>query len=242
MIKVKNLYAKINGQIILKDISFSVSKGETICIIGPSGSGKSTILRCINNLQSYNRGSIIFNDEKIVAKNANIIRRKIGMVFQNFNLFPHMNILENLIYAPMKILGMSYADAISSAKEKLKMVDLSEKIYERPSNLSGGQKQRVAIARCLMMNPDVILFDEPTSALDPEVIREVVQVIISLKEQGVTMLVVTHHINFAKRIADRIFFIDHGILLENSTSSDFFQKPKSHRARLFLENLAICDF
>lgn len=239
MIKVKGLFAKINGQIILKDISFSISEGETICIIGPSGGGKSTILRCINDLQQYNKGIIYFKGEKITAKNANLIRRKIGMVFQHFNLFPHMNVLENLIYAPMKINCINYADAIASAKEKLKMVDLSNKIYEIPSNLSGGQKQRVAIARCLMMNPDVILFDEPTSALDAEVIREVVQVMVSLKEQKVTMLVVTHQINFAKKIADRIFFVDNGMLLENSNSEEFFAKPKSHRARLFLDNLEI---
>ena len=237
MIRVKGLSVKMNGNPILKDIAFSVSEGETICIIGPSGSGKSTILRCMNDLQQYNKGAIYFKDEKITAKNANVIRKKIGMVFQSFNLFPHMNVLENLIYAPMKVAGVSYAEAITIAKEKLKLVDLSSKIYEMPSNLSGGQKQRIAIARCLMMHPDVILFDEPTSALDAEVIKEVVDVIVSLKEQKVTMLVVTHQINFAKKIADRIFFIDHGMLLENSASKDFFEKPKSHRARLFLENL-----
>ena len=237
MIKVQGLTVKIGDHIILKDLSFSVSEGETACIIGPSGSGKSTILRCLNDLQKYSKGFVYFKNEKITKKNVNILRKKIGMVFQNFNLFPHMNVLENLIYAPMHVNKMEYASAIKMAKEKLKLVDLSSKIYERPDSLSGGQKQRIAIARCLMMNPDLILFDEPTSALDAEVIREVIDVIMSLREQKVTMIVVTHQINFAKKISDRVFFIDHGILLENSATEDFFDNPRSHRARLFLENL-----
>ena len=239
MIKIHNLSAKIGNSIILKDISFSLTMGDTACIIGPSGSGKSTILRCINDLQPYHKGEIFFQKEKIIGKNANILRKKIGMVFQNFNLFPHMNVLENLIYAPMKVSKMSYADAFSMAKEKLKLVDLSNKIHDFPSGLSGGQKQRIAIARCLMMQPEVILFDEPTSALDPEVIREVVDVILSLKSHGVTMLIVTHQMNFASKVGDRILFVDHGILLENSDAESFFKKPKSHRARIFLDNIGM---
>ena len=239
MIEVKNLSAKFNDTTIIKDVSFDIKEGEVITLIGPSGSGKSTILRCINQLHQHSNGSIHFKGKKILYKYGNQIRRKVGMVFQQFNLFPNMNVLENLIYAPMKVRKKTYASSVKLAKAILKLVGLTNKIYEMPANLSGGQKQRIAIARCLMMEPEVILFDEPTSALDAEVIKEVVDVIESLKNANVTMLIVTHQINFAKKISDRILFLDNGILLENATSKSFFNKPKSHRARLFLENLEL---
>ncbi|MBW4442255.1 MAG: amino acid ABC transporter ATP-binding protein [Plectolyngbya sp. WJT66-NPBG17] len=224
---------------VLDDISTEIRRGEVVAILGPSGSGKSTFLRCINLLERPTRGRIYFNDRDITAPNTNIakVREKLGMVFQHFNLFPHMTTLKNVTYAPIKLRGMSHAQAEEKGRDLLTKVGLGEKCEVYPSRLSGGQKQRVAIARALAMEPEVILFDEPTSALDPETVKEVLEVMKALAKTGITMAIVTHEMGFAREVADRILFLDQGKLAEDAPPSEFFGNPKCDRAKQFLEKM-----
>ncbi len=231
--KISKQYGQIYA---VKDVSLTFHANEIAVIIGASGSGKSTLLRCINYLEEASTGEVIINGAKLNGKNSAKLCLKIGMVFQNFNLFPHMNVLENLIYSPIKILKLEANIARQKASSLLAKFGLSSKLETSVKDLSGGQKQRVAIARALMMDPEILLFDEPTSALDPEVIKDIIETIKLLKSQ-ITMLVVTHHLKFAKAIADRIIYMDHGLVLADQPAAEFFTKPKSQRARLFLENI-----
>lgn len=236
MIELNNISKKFGAHYALKDINLSFSKRETVVVIGSSGSGKSTLLRCINNLEVPTSGSVSIGGKKLTRRNRGKLCRKIGMVFQQFNLFPHMTVLENLTYGPLNVLGMNKANTEEKAQKLLKQFSIENKAMDKPSRLSGGQKQRAAICRALMMDPEVMLFDEPTSALDPEVIKDIIEIINSLKSQ-MTMIVITHHIKFARVIADRIIFMDNGLILADQPAEEFFTKPKSHRARLFLENV-----
>lgn len=237
MIKIKQLTKYFSGNCILNNINLNINSGDILAIIGPSGSGKSTLLRCLNLLEKPDLGTILIKDVLVTEKNANLICKKVGMVFQQFQLFPHMSVLENIIYAPQKILGMSKEEAIKIAHDLLKKVGLSDKTENFPHSLSGGQKQRVAIARSLAMNPEIILFDEATSALDPEMVKEVLDVIKSLANTGITILMVTHEMGFAKELANRIIFLDKGEIIEESTPKEFFNKPKTLRAQQFLEKV-----
>ncbi|WP_295297295.1 amino acid ABC transporter ATP-binding protein [uncultured Brachyspira sp.] len=236
MIKVENLHKKFNQLEVLKGIDVNVEKGEIIAIIGPSGSGKSTFLRCINRLEEPTDGKIFIDGENILDKKTDInkIREKVGMVFQHFNLFPHKTVMENIILAPMKLKGCTKEQAETKALELLQKVGLVEKKDTYPNKLSGGQKQRIAIARALAMEPEVMLFDEPTSALDPEMIKEVLDVMIDLAKDGMTMLIVTHEMGFAKNVASRILFMNDGIILEDETPEEFFNNPKHSRTKEFL--------
>jgi len=236
MIVIENIAKKYAGHYAIKNINFKVDTKEVLAIVGPSGSGKSTLLRCINHLEEPSSGNIIIDGKKVTTKSSNKIRLKVGMVFQHFNLFPHMNVLENLIYSPCKVKNMREDIAIDKALKLLEKFGLSNKSHFMPNNLSGGQKQRVSIARAIMMDPEIMLFDEPTSALDPEVIQDVVEAILLLKSE-MTIIVVTHHIRFARAIADRIIFMDHGQVLCDQSKDEFFEKPKSQRARLFLSKV-----
>lgn len=226
---------------VLKDISTEIQKGEVVVIIGPSGSGKSTFLRSLNLLELPTSGSIFYNGTDITDKNANInqYRQKIGMVFQHFNLFPHMTILRNMTIAPIKLLGMSEADAEKMAMDYLKRVGLEEKASAYPNQLSGGQKQRIAIVRALCMQPEVLLFDEPTSALDPEMVGEVLEVMKDLAKSGMTMLVVTHEMGFAKEVGSRVLFMDDGRIVEENTPDQVFSNPQSDRLKDFLSKVLI---
>lgn len=239
MIKVKNLKKQFGNNIVLKDISVAIEKGEVISVIGPSGSGKSTFLRCINGLEEFDGGHILVDNEDMADKNLNIdkLREKIGMVFQSFNLFPHLTVLENIILAPVTLKKMSKEEAKVKAKELLKKVGLEEKVDFYPSSLSGGQKQRVAIARALAMNPEAILFDEPTSALDPEMVGEVLQVMKSLAKDGMTMVVVTHEMGFAREVCDRVIFMADGEIVEQGSPNDVFLNPQHERTQNFLKVL-----
>ena len=221
----------------MKDISVAIEKGEVISVIGPSGSGKSTFLRCINGLEEFDGGHILVDNEDMADKNLNIdkLREKIGMVFQSFNLFPHLTVLENIILAPVTLKKMSKEEAKVKAKELLKKVGLEEKADFYPSSLSGGQKQRVAIARALAMNPEAILFDEPTSALDPEMVGEVLQVMKSLAKDGMTMVVVTHEMGFAREVCDRVIFMADGEIVEQGSPNDVFLNPQHERTQNFLK-------
>ena len=239
MISVKNLSKQFGDNIVLNNISVDIQKGEQVAIIGSSGSGKSTFLRCLNLLEKPTSGDIYFEGEKITDPkcNINLIRRKMGMVFQHFNLFPHLSVMDNITLAPVNHKMMSRAEAEAKAMELLELVGLPDKAKAYPVQLSGGQKQRIAIVRSLAMNPDVILFDEPTSALDPEMVGEVLQVIKDLAKTGMTILIVTHEMNFAKEVASRIMFVDSGIILEDDTPANFFSCPKTDRAKAFLDKL-----
>lgn len=239
MIRVENVKKNYGDLEVLKGITTTIKEGEVVAIIGPSGSGKSTFLRCLNLLEKPTAGHIYINGVDITDKKTNImkIRQNVGMVFQHFHLFPHMTVLENLTYAPMKVKRKSKQEAEEKAMELLRKVGLAEKAGEYPSRLSGGQKQRVAIARALAMEPKVMLFDEPTSALDPEMVKEVLDVMKSLAESGMTMAIVTHEMGFAREVADRVLFLDGGVLAEDSPPDEFFTKPKSQRARDFLEKI-----
>ncbi|TFB21759.1 amino acid ABC transporter ATP-binding protein [Filobacillus milosensis] len=239
MIKVENLHKSFGNLEVLKEINTSIDPGEVVAVIGPSGSGKSTFLRCINLLESPSDGHIWIDGEDITDPKTNIlnIRQKIGMVFQHFHLFPHMKVIDNLTYAPMTVRGLSKTEAEEKAQELLTKVGLSDKAQAYPNSLSGGQKQRVAIARALAMEPEVMLFDEPTSALDPEMVKEVLDVIKSLENSGMTMVVVTHEMGFAREVADRIIFMDYGKIVEEAKPEEFFSSAKTERARDFLEKV-----
>jgi arginine/lysine/histidine transport system ATP-binding protein len=239
VIKVENLYKKFGDTEVLKNISTSIETGEVVSIIGPSGSGKSTFLRCLNLLEVPTDGKVWIYDQEITDPKTNImkVRQDIGMVFQHFYLFPHKTVLENLTYAPMKVKGESRQEAEGKARELLARVGLKEKESAYPNNLSGGQKQRVAIARALAMEPKLMLFDEPTSALDPEMVKEVLSVMQDLAQTGMTMAVVTHEMGFAREVADRVMFLDDGVLLEEGTPENFFSHPRTSRAKDFLEKI-----
>lgn len=239
MIKINNLIKTFGDLEVLKGISTEISKGEVISIIGPSGSGKSTFLRCINMLEEPTAGEILINGENILDRsvNINVIRQKVGMVFQHFNLFPHKTVLENITIGPIKLKGMSQNEADELGIKLLEKVGLADKKDVYPNKLSGGQKQRVAIARALAMNPEVILFDEPTSALDPEMIGEVLEVMKDLAKEGMTMLVVTHEMGFARTVGNRIFFMDRGVILEDGNPTEIFENPKNERTKEFLEKV-----
>ncbi|WP_346964302.1 amino acid ABC transporter ATP-binding protein [Clostridium perfringens] len=239
MINVRNLYKSFGKNEVLKDINETIKKGEVVVIIGPSGSGKSTFLRCLNLLEEPTSGVINFEGEDITNKNVDInkIREKMGMVFQQFNLFPHKTVMENLTIGPTKIKNISNGDAVKKGSELLEKVGLLDKKNVYPNSLSGGQKQRIAIARALAMEPDVMLFDEPTSALDPEMVGEVLGVMKSLAKDGMTMVVVTHEMGFAKEVGDRILFMDEGRIIEEDTPEDIFQNPKNSRTKDFLSKV-----
>jgi general L-amino acid transport system ATP-binding protein len=224
---------------VLRDINLEVGQGERIVICGPSGSGKSTLIRCINRLEEHQQGDIIVDGIPLTAnlKNIDDVRREVGMVFQQFNLFPHLTVLENCTLAPIWVRKMSKAEAEDSAMKFLTRVKIPEQALKYPGQLSGGQQQRVAIARALCMNPKIMLFDEPTSALDPEMIKEVLDVMVDLAEGGMTMLCVTHEMAFARQVADRVIFMDQGQIVEENEPEEFFKNPKSQRTRLFLEQI-----
>ena len=236
MIRIENLYKRFGKLEVLKGIDINVEKGEIIAIIGPSGSGKSTFLRCINRLEEPTDGKIFIDGENILSKETNInkIREKVGMVFQHFNLFPHKNVIKNITLAPIKIKNYSLELAEKKADNLLNKVGLLDKKYSYPNQLSGGQKQRIAIARALAMEPEIMLFDEPTSALDPEMIKEVLDVMIELAREGMTMLIVTHEMGFAKNVATRILFMNDGKILEDEKPEEFFNNPKHSRTKEFL--------
>ena len=239
MIRVNNLHKSFEKNEVLKGINEHIEKGEVVVVIGPSGSGKSTFLRCLNLLEVPTSGEIIFEGKNITDKKVDInkIREKMGMVFQQFNLFPHKTVLDNLTIAPIKVKGVSKSDAKKKAKELLDRVGLLNKADAYPSSLSGGQKQRIAIARALAMDPDVMLFDEPTSALDPEMVGEVLNVMKELAKEGMTMVVVTHEMGFAREVGDRILFMDKGNIMEEGTPEEIFSNPKNPRTIDFLSKV-----
>ena len=239
MITVKNLRKKYGSKVVLKGINLNVEKGECVVIIGPSGCGKSTLLRCINGIEKVTSGKVIFEDKDINNPKVDInkIREKMGMVFQQFNLFPHLTVKENIVLAPIKLKLMSKEDANKKALELLELIDLKDKVDMYPSQLSGGQKQRIAIARSLIMNPDVMLFDEPTSALDPEMVDEVSNLMKDLAKQGMTMIVVTHEMSFVKECATRVIFMENGSIIEEGTVKEIFENPKSDRLKEFLSKV-----
>lgn len=239
MIKIEKLCKNYDKLEVLKGIDAQVNKGDIIAIIGPSGSGKSTFLRCINKLEEPTSGHIYIKNQDIMSDNTdiNLIRQKVGMVFQHFNLFPHKTVMENLTLAPMKLKNISQEEAEKKAFILLEKVGLKDKATAYPNQLSGGQKQRIAIARALAMEPEVMLFDEPTSALDPEMIKEVLDVMRELAQEGMTMLIVTHEMGFAKNVANRIFFMDRGTILEDTTPSELFSNPKHERTQEFLNKV-----
>ena len=236
MISVKDLHKSFHGLEVLKGITTEINKGDVVCVIGPSGSGKSTFLRCLNMLEKPNHGKIIFDGEDLAAPkaNLNLHRQKMGMVFQQFNLFPHMTVLENLTCAPMMLKTVPKAEAEAKALDLLGRVGLADRANEYPNKLSGGQKQRVAIVRALCMDPEVMLFDEPTSALDPEMVGEVLDVMKTLAKKGMTMIVVTHEMGFAKEVSNRVMFMDEGIIMEENTPEELFGSPKCERLQSFL--------
>lgn len=236
MIELKGLCKKFDGKVALKDASCIFDRKKVTTIIGPSGSGKTTLIRCINLLEKPDKGEIFLDNEKILKAHENKIRKKIGMVFQSFNLFPHMNVLENLVFAPINVNKLDKKNAEDKAMNLLKRLNIDDKKENLPANLSGGQKQRVAIARALMMDPEIIIFDEPTSALDPESIKGLVRIIEDLKK-SLTIIIVTHHVSFAKKISDHVIFMDKGIILADQKADEFFNSPSSVRAQIYLETV-----
>ena len=239
MIELRNVSKWYDSFQALKDVSLTVNKGERVVICGPSGSGKSTAIRCINRLEQHQSGEILVEGVELTAdfKNIELIRREVGMVFQQFNLFPHLTILQNLTLAPRRVRKMPRAQAEELAMRYLTRVRIAEQAHKYPAQLSGGQQQRVAIARALCMEPQVMLFDEPTSALDPEMIKEVLDVMVELAEEHMTMICVTHEMGFARTVADRVVFMDHGQVVEVAHPAEFFASPKNERTRLFLGQL-----
>jgi len=241
MIEINNISKWYGDFRVLTDINEVVERGQTVVICGPSGSGKSTLLRCVNGLEPYQKGEIIVDGISLSDPKTNLynLRQKIGMVFQRFELYPHLPVLRNISLAPMKVLKKSKKEAEKKAKELLDRVGIPEKADEYPANLSGGQQQRVAIARSLAMEPDYMMFDEPTSALDPEMINEVLEVMIDLSKEGMTMLVVTHEMGFAREVADEIIFMDEGKIVERGSDEEFFTNPKSERTKAFLSQILV---
>lgn len=239
LIEIKNLKKSYGDHVVLDGINTTIKKGEVIAIVGPSGCGKSTFLRSLNKLERPEAGEIVFEGTDILDKKTNVnkVRQKIGMVFQQFNLFPNKTVLQNIMLAPMKLKGVSAEDSKNRAMELLKRVGLLEKAEAYPDSLSGGQKQRIAIARTMAMNPDVILFDEPTSALDPEMVGEVLEIMRELARDGMTMIVVTHEMGFARDVASRVIFIDQGNIREDSAPEEFFGNPKNERLKEFLSKV-----
>lgn len=239
IIEVKGLKKSFGNNEVLKGIDLRVEQGEVVCIIGPSGSGKSTLLRCLNRLEEINGGSVVVKDTDISKADVNInkARENIGMVFQHFNLFPHLTVLENITLAPVKLSKLKQADAKAKALDLLNKVGLDDKADAYPASLSGGQKQRVAIARALAMDPDIMLFDEPTSALDPEMVGEVLGVMKNLAQEGMTMVVVTHEMGFAREMGDRVIFMDGGYVVESDLPSKIFDNPQEERTQDFLSKI-----
>ena len=239
IIQFNNVKKSFKDQIVLKAIDLTIKRGEKIVLCGPSGSGKSTLIRCINGLEKINGGSLIVDGNELSEKTKDIekIRAEVGMVFQQFNLFPHLSIIDNCTLAPLKVKLMKQNDAKELAMNFLKRVGIEDKAYDYPINLSGGQQQRAAIARALCMSPEILLFDEPTSALDPEMIKEVLDAMVNLAKGGMTMIVVTHEMGFAKEVADEVIFMDEGMIVEKNTTKEFFANPKSDRTKLFLSQI-----
>ena len=237
MIEIKKLYKSYGDNEVLKGINQTVSEAEVLCIVGPSGSGKSTMLRCINLLEVPTSGEVYIDGELVTSQNINEIRTKMGMVFQNFNLFPHMTVLENVTCGPINVKGVSKADAEAKAMELLTRVGLDNKANAYPRSLSGGQQQRVAIARALAMDPEIMLFDEPTSALDPEMVGEVLDVMKDLAKEGLAMIVVTHEMGFAKEVADKVIFMDEGVIVEQGTPEEVLVNPSEERTKNFLSKV-----
>jgi glutamine transporter, ATP-binding protein len=237
MIEIKKLYKSYGDNEVLKGIDQTVSEAEVLCIVGPSGSGKSTMLRCINLLEVPTSGEVYIDGELVTSQNINEIRTKMGMVFQNFNLFPHMTVLENVTCAPINVKGVNKADAEAKAMELLTRVGLDNKANAYPRSLSGGQQQRVAIARALAMDPEIMLFDEPTSALDPEMVGEVLDVMKDLAKEGLAMIVVTHEMGFAKEVADKVIFMDEGVIVEQGTPEEVLVNPSEERTKNFLSKV-----
>lgn len=236
LLQIKDLHKEYEGIKALKNINLSINKGEVVVILGPSGCGKSTLLRCLNGLENIQAGDIKFQGKSLVDKNVNWqeIRQKIGMVFQNYELFPHMTVLENIMLGPIRVQKRDKVEALGQARQLLDKVGLLDRENSYPRQLSGGQKQRIAIVRALCMNPEIMLFDEVTASLDPEMVREVLDVILNLAKQGMTMIIVTHEMSFARAVADKIVFIDEGSICEISEPNGFFTSPKTERAQHFL--------
>ncbi len=243
VLEIKNLVKRFGEHIILDDLNLNVQEGEVVVILGPSGCGKSTLLRCINGLEEIQSGSVIVQGKEIsgVKESAGILRQKVGMVFQSYDLFPHLSVLENIMLSPVKVQKRRKDEVKEEALELLEKVGLSDKADSYPRQLSGGQKQRVAIVRALILHPEILLFDEVTAALDPEMVREVLDVILALAKQGKTMLIVTHEMQFAKAVADRIVFIDEGKIAEEGTAKEFFEHPRTERAKKFLHVFSFED-
>lgn len=236
---VRGLKKQYGDNVVLKSIDLTVNQGEVVCVIGPSGSGKSTMLRCLNRMEEINGGKVFVDGVDITdpKEDINKIRQNIGMVFQHFNLFPHLSVLDNITLAPMELKGLSKVEAESLALYLLESVGLADKAHVAPNSLSGGQKQRVAIARALAMQPDVLLFDEPTSALDPEMVGDVLDVMKKLAEDGMTMIVVTHEMGFAREVADRVIFMDGGFIVEENVPEELFSQPSHERTQSFLNKV-----
>jgi len=245
MIRIEHLSKTYRGNLeVLKDVNAQIADGEVISIIGPSGTGKSTLLRCINRLETASGGHIWINDVDVLDPGTDIraIRQKVGMVFQNFNLFEHLSVLDNIVIGPVQLLGMRVPEAVKQAKELLAQVGMASRAGAFPSELSGGQKQRVAIARCLSMHPDVILFDEPTSALDPTMVSEVLGVIRDVAKKGITMLIVTHEMKFARDVSSRVFYMDKGVIYEDGTPEQIFEHPQKTWTKVFINRIRAYDF
>lgn len=234
MIVVKDLKKNYNGLDVLKGIDLTINKGDVVCLVGPSGCGKSTFLRCLTRLEEPDGGTVMLDGKEITERDIDATRAQMGMVFQHFNLFPHYSVMGNITLAPMKLKKMSQAEAEDLGMHLLEKVGLTDKAQEYPGRLSGGQKQRVAIARALAMNPSIMLFDEPTSALDPEMVGEVLKVMADLAAEGMTMLLVSHEMAFAREVADRVFFMDSGVILEQGTPDEVFNNPQEQRTKDFL--------
>lgn len=236
VLEVKNIQKSYDRQPVLKDISFSMKKGEVLVVLGPSGCGKSTMLRCLNGLEPIQNGDVYLNGENVSENRKNLpaVRQKIGMVFQSYDLFPHMDILKNITLAPQKVQHRKKEDVENEARDLLKRIGLEDKEHAYPRQLSGGQKQRVAIVRTLLMHPEILLFDEVTASLDPEMVQEVLEVMLELAKAGSTMIIVTHEMGFAKAVADCILFMDQGKIIEEGDPEEFFQQPKTKRAQQFL--------
>jgi len=239
MITMKDVNKWYGDFHVLKDVNLNIKKGEKVVICGPSGSGKSTTIRCLNHLEKFQQGQININGTELIddVKVVREIRAQVGMVFQHFNLFPHLSVLENLVLAPIWVHKKPRAEAIKTAMYYLERVKIAEQAHKYPNQLSGGQQQRVAIARCLCINPEIMLFDEPTSALDPEMVSEVLDVMVELADEGITMICVTHEMGFAKKVADRVIFMDAGQIIEENEPHEFFDNPQSERLKMFLEQI-----